>query len=848
MNAEIYFPREGKSFAQTSSKAFENAIKNLNDIDVNIIYKTEVNLNEKSLTDALKVTDSGDEKIGLIIIADGIKEDSQEKAEGFFAGIGVIEKVKRIEPVSLSEEENSADKNNVSKNSSAKKLTKEEKQIEKLHKRQEKKLEKLRKKQDKALSNSIIKIAENDTISIETVNIKEEKEEKSSFAYFAEHNGKIIILLPEVQVTGTDFNTLLYSMVDTVVNPKKKNSFWKRFIPCSGDRPVDVVRKTVLMLAICTFIVSSYMLVDILFVEPAISDNTNSGIKDLIVSTDENGGGTGSSSSESSKTEDGILTDFSKLLEVNSDTIGWITIPNTPIDYVVVKPLEDKDPEYYLYRDFYGNDSKYGTVFMDYRSTLESKNIILHGHHMQDGRMFAGLTNFTDLDFYKSNPTFTFNTIYNKDKWKIISVFKTNTLEEQGEFFNYLRGDFTTDYDFLNFIYELKVRSIIDCPVDINENDTIVTLSTCAYDFDDYRLVVVARKIRDGEDSNVDISSASYNPNPLYPDIYYKTYGGTAPEVTTFQDAYNNGEITWYDGDKTDWFSEDDNLLARELKEAKSKSLKKLEEYVSEQDYAEAEKEKVDKLVEDYTKKINSAKDIDELNSVYDTALKEIKKVKTAEQLASEQSEKEESERQANEIKNTRSAAIVEIKNSIAGNTYRTAQADEVNSMIADYSDKINQETDLSKIEEYKQEAIDALSQVKTDNELRAEESAADEISRLEEERKKQLADAKSSAVSELENYVSLSNYYSEQQNEINSIISQYRENINGSDSVDSVNSALAEAKGMLDGVKTAADIDAETSSEPEPSVEQPSEVSEYSEVSEVSEISEELIESETVQ
>lgn len=803
MNAEIYFPREGKSFGCTSEKGFEETVKGLSNIDVSIIYKTEINLTEKSLLEALKVTDSGNDKINMVLIADTLSDDSPEKAKEFFNSIGIVGKVKRIDTALKEIPEEDDDKPSDAEypdKKARKQAEKQEKELEKLHKKQEKELRKQQK-------NYKIKIDEEPS---------KEKAEKKVFAYCAEHNKKLIVILPKPEFLDTDFHTLLFSVVSAVVNPDKKQAFWKRFIPCAGDRPLDVVRKIVLMLAICTFLVSSYMLVNILVVEPTVSDNTNSGIKELLVSTDEE-----SESSETKKPTDGSegsLVDFKKLLEVNPDTIGWITVPNTKIDYVVVKPSEDKDKEYYLYRDFYGNDTKYGAIFMDYRSTLDSKNLIIHGHHMQDGRMFANLINFTDLDVYKETPVFTFNTIYEKSKWKIISVFKTNTLESQGEFFNYLRGDFKNNYDFLNFIYQVRERSIIDCPVDVNENDTLVTLSTCAYDFDDFRFVVVARKVRDGESTKVDVSKADYNPNPLYPDIWYKRYGGTAPTVTTFQDAYNNGEIDWYDGKKKDWSKYDDDLLARELSEAKIKYVQKLEDYTEKKHYADDEQKKIDELIEKYTKKINDAKNISELKDTYDQALKDIKKVKTVEQQSSENEESQIA------VNNARSSAINSIKNSIAGNTYRMDDAETVNKIIDDYTGQINNQTDLEKIEELKNQCIKELTKIKTHDELKKEESE-----RAEEESKQkaeQLDTAKKSAVAELKDYVSLSDYYENEQSKIESLISSYTKKINDSKSEDSVSKYLTEAKGKIDNVKTASQIDSEQSSEepPEEPSEEPSE------------------------
>ena len=124
----------------------------------------------------------------------------------------------------------------------------------------------------------------------------------------------------------------------------------------------------------------------------------------------------------------------------------------------------------------------FGSVFVDYRSTkgTDGKNLVLHSHHIQDGSMFGDLMKFGgttgDLDFYKEVPTFRFDTPKGKGTYKIISVFKTNTLTAHGDFFNYMISDFENDKDFMNYVYNVRVRSLFNCPVDVNEDDELVTL------------------------------------------------------------------------------------------------------------------------------------------------------------------------------------------------------------------------------------------------------------------------------------------------------------------------------------------------------------------------------------
>lgn len=97
--------------------------------------------------------------------------------------------------------------------------------------------------------------------------------------------------------------------------------------------------------------------------------------------------------------------------------VGWIQINDTGIDYPVLYHEGDsRSSQYYLYRDYRGNPDDWGSVFIDYRSTesTKSKNVIMHGHHMNDGTMFAGMLKYgrysIDMDFYKKAPTITFNT------------------------------------------------------------------------------------------------------------------------------------------------------------------------------------------------------------------------------------------------------------------------------------------------------------------------------------------------------------------------------------------------------------------------------------------------------
>ncbi len=251
-----------------------------------------------------------------------------------------------------------------------------------------------------------------------------------------------------------------------------------------------------------------------------------------------------------------ITQDWDALAKINKEIVGWIHVPNTQVNYPVLK--HDGDGvgyQYYLHRNY---DQSYlfaGSVFIDYRSKqgVDSRNIITHGHNMNNGTMYHDLVEYGeykgDLEYFRNSPTLFFNTPEGGvEQWMIFSVYKTSTLERHGEFFNYLVGSFESDAQFMNYVYNVKERSLFDIPVPINEKDQIITLSTCSYEYSDFRTVVVARKIRKGESVRNYVDETTLNEDALWPEVYYTDHAGERPVLTTFKTELSKGNIDWYDG------------------------------------------------------------------------------------------------------------------------------------------------------------------------------------------------------------------------------------------------------------------------------------------------------------
>ncbi len=225
---------------------------------------------------------------------------------------------------------------------------------------------------------------------------------------------------------------------------------------------------------------------------------------------------------------EGILEEYKAAYAANNHLVGWIKVPETTIDFPVVQ-CENNDA--YLHYDFYRNPNERGSIYLDCRNDIagDDTSFIVYGHNFYDGTMFSPLENYESLDFYKKAPVIEFNTVLQKKKWKIFSVFITTATagEDNGYVFNYIYP-YLKDDNYKAFLSELMKRSMINTTVDVNTSDKILILSTCTKMLDysasnraDGRCVIVARAVRSGESETVDVSTATFNNNAKYPQIWY---------------------------------------------------------------------------------------------------------------------------------------------------------------------------------------------------------------------------------------------------------------------------------------------------------------------------------------
>lgn len=195
---------------------------------------------------------------------------------------------------------------------------------------------------------------------------------------------------------------------------------------------------------------------------------------------------------ESNENEEEIeyKVDFEKLKEINNQIVAYLKVKGTKIEYAVVQA---KDNNYYLRRNL---DKKYnvgGSIFMDYKNKLDGtdKNIVIYGHNIKDGSMFGTLKNILDEEWYNNEQNYIINLTTEKEeqKYQVFSVYKIENEDY------YIDTEFKKN-EFKKFVKTLKDRSIKDFKVEVTEEDSILTLSTCA-DNNKYRIVLHARIMSD---------------------------------------------------------------------------------------------------------------------------------------------------------------------------------------------------------------------------------------------------------------------------------------------------------------------------------------------------------------
>lgn len=237
-------------------------------------------------------------------------------------------------------------------------------------------------------------------------------------------------------------------------------------------------KKIFLNILIAIFVI--VLIISIIYIVKWILDNrANQKITDKvekkIINTSKNG-------------EIEYIVDFKELKEINKQVVGWLKVKGTEIEYPVVQA---KDNNYYLKRNLEKNYNVGGWIFADYKNKFDGtdKNIVIYGHNMKDNSMFGSLKNILNEEWYNNEENYIvdFTTEQEQMKYQVFSIYKIENEDY------YINTEFKNN-DFKTFIDTIEKRSVKEFDIEVSENDSILTLSTCA-DNNKYRVVLHAKKI-----------------------------------------------------------------------------------------------------------------------------------------------------------------------------------------------------------------------------------------------------------------------------------------------------------------------------------------------------------------
>lgn len=180
--------------------------------------------------------------------------------------------------------------------------------------------------------------------------------------------------------------------------------------------------------------------------------------------------------------------DLAPLFAQNSDCIGWLCIPGTDVDYPVMHT--PSNPQKYLRRNFYGEYSQSGTPFLDGRCSMESDNLIIYGHNMQNNTMFGSLPKYMKQDYRQSHPVIEWETEAGCAEY---AVFAVVTVKKQDDWYGFIHAADREEFE--RQLETIQSKALYSSDITLEYGVQLLTLSTCYGSAGDGRLLIIAAKL-----------------------------------------------------------------------------------------------------------------------------------------------------------------------------------------------------------------------------------------------------------------------------------------------------------------------------------------------------------------
>lgn len=188
-----------------------------------------------------------------------------------------------------------------------------------------------------------------------------------------------------------------------------------------------------------------------------------------------------------------MLDGFEAMLGINPNFIGWISIPDTEIEYPICQDISGEN--YYLKHDFLGNQNSHGALFTEKDVDLYSNVVNIYGHNMKDGTMFSNLDKFLNSEFFETHKSVSISNLYEEKTYTVVAVVKdyVHTVSDKSfKFYNYVGNP--SEEEFNNFKEFLNQKSVNSRDLEeLTYDSQIIQLITCSYHVENGRLILVLK-------------------------------------------------------------------------------------------------------------------------------------------------------------------------------------------------------------------------------------------------------------------------------------------------------------------------------------------------------------------